>query len=241
MPKALTHEERCHPAKFSGPVLDTIRCLLDDWAVTGRVLDPYSGVGWIHRLSTIERPTFGVELEPEWAANQGHAGRTVQSDAGRLDCFRDDTFAAVVTSAVYLNRMRDHHRATDTSERKTYTHQLQKLTGDRTRQLHEQNMGAMSNTRYRATAQQHIAEFKRVTEGSGLFLLNMSNSINDGEETNAVEQWLNWLTLARCFVREVVPVGTRRLGYGANRDARVEHEVVIVAEFPSKREQSALL
>jgi hypothetical protein len=238
MPSALTFEEKHHPAKYSGNVLETIRCLMDDWGVTGRVLDPYAGVGWIHRLSTLDRPTFAVEIENPWAANQGHAGRTVQGDAGSMGFFADDTFTAIATSAVYMNRMRDHHEARDSSKRLTYKHQLAALTPE---PIHAQNMGAMTNTRYRKAAQSHIREFRRVVVPEGLAFLNLSNSIDDGTETNCVEQWLNWLTLANCRIREMVPVSTRRLGFGANRDARAEHEVVIVAQFPPARAQSALL
>src|SRR3990172_5582486 len=98
---SLTREEKCHPAKYSWEVLETIRSVLDDWEVTGRILDPYGGVGWIHRIATPARPTFAVEIEHPWAANQGHAGRTIQADAGDLACFADGTFSAIVTSAVY--------------------------------------------------------------------------------------------------------------------------------------------
>lgn len=241
MPSALTVEERHHPAKFSGAVLETMKTLFDHWALTGRVLDPYAGVGWIHRLSTIDRPTFAVELEQPWARSHGHAGRTIQADAARLDMFAEDTFAAVATSPVYPNRMRDHHAASDDSERKTYTHQMRKLTGDRTRRLHTHNMGAMTNTQYRRAAQLHIAEFKRVTVGDGWLFLNMSNSIDGHAETNAVEQWLNWLTLAGCHIRHLEPVETPRLNYGENWEARVQFEAVIVAQFPTKKSQGSLL
>lgn len=246
--RALTAEEKCHPAKYSTQVIGTLIDLTGRWLGTAHdlrdnpisVLDPYAGVGWIHRLASLGMVTFAVELEHEWARNQGHAGRTIQADAGDL-AFAESTFEAVITSAVYPNRMRDHHLAKDTSERKTYTHQFRKLVDDNTVDLHPTNMGAMTNKQYRDTAQRHIREFKRVTISGGLMFLNMSNSIAGDDENNAVEQWINWLTLADCHIREVRPVSTRRLKYGANHDARVEHEVVIVAQFPVKASQPTLL
>lgn len=248
---SLTPQEKHHPAKFSTGVLGAIGDLMIDWLDAfpdptdeeqkpRRVYDPYSGVGWIHRRASLYLTTFAGELEQPWASNHGHANRTVQADAAHAP-FRDDTFHGIATSAVYMNRMRDHHNARDTSERKTYLHQYQKLVGDFREQLHEQNMGAMNNTQYRAAAQSHIREFKRITMGGGLLFLNMSNSIDKGNETNSVEQWLNWLTLAGCFIREVRPVETRRMLFGENRLARVEHEVVIVAMFPEKASQGSML
>lgn len=235
---SLTAPERHHPAKFSSPVLEVVKTLLDEWGVSGPILDPYAGVGWLHRISTIDRPVFAGELEHAWAHNDGvHYDRTVQSDAGCLP-FADGTFAAVGTSAIYPNRVRDHHNARDKSKRKTYEHLHRELTGE---SLRPTNLGAMNNIAYRRYSQAHIREFARVVRDGGLLLLNMSNSIEDHTENNAVEQWLNWLTLARCWVREVRPVGTRRMGYGANRDARADHEVVIVAEFPPKADQGTLV
>lgn len=249
MPAALTVQEKHHPAKFSGPVLEAMRDLFgvyfDDPTATEdlpplRVLDPYAGVGWIHRLASLELVTFAAEIQQDWAANHGHAGRTVAADAGDLP-YPADTFDAVATSPVYENRMRDHHDARDASTRLTYTHQFRQLVAAPRARLHPNNMGAMTDTRYRATALQHLVEFKRVAVGRGLLFLNMSNSIRDGAETNTVEQWLNWLSLACCRIREVRPVSTARLQYGANYDARVEHEVVIVAQFPPKDRQGSLL
>lgn len=240
MPRALTHEEKNHPAKYSTEVLSALRALLRDWDVRGRVLDPYAGVGWIHRIDCITNPTFAAELERPWARNHGHAGRTVQADADQLP-YPDGTFAAVCTSAVYLNRMRDHHKANDSSTRITYTHKMRNLLANPRYTLNKRNMGAMTNSQYRRAAQSHIREFRRVTAPGGLFMLNMSNSMEDKGETNAVEQWINWLTLASCWIREVRPVSTRRMRYGENWESRVEHEVIIVAQFPPARSQGRLL
>jgi hypothetical protein len=246
VPTALTHEERHHPAKYSGPVLPILGRMLDDWLPPPnadvepiRVLDPWSGVGWIHKLSTLQRVTFAVELEHEWSANQGHAGRTTQASTRALP-FAADTFAGCVGSPVYPNRMRDHHTAKDKSKRNTYTHRMRDLTGDPTRKLHPDNVGAMNDRQYAAASAEHIAEMIRVTDAGGFLILNVSNSIADEHENNAVEMWLNWLTLRRCHIREVCPVSTRRLRHGANWEARTEHEVVIAAQTPTVKTPSLL-
>lgn len=105
-------EPRPHCAKFSEPILDAIRFYLDavDPHGTWRVLDPFAGVGRIHRLATCPdpshaiRPTIGSELEAEWIVQGG--ARSLVADAHSLP-FADGTFDAIVTSPCYGNRMAD--------------------------------------------------------------------------------------------------------------------------------------
>lgn len=237
MPSDLTVQEKHHPAKFSSSVLTELGYMLAEWAHGTTddptlVLDPWSGIGRIHRIAGLAYVTFAVELEPLWAENHGHAGRTVRGTARRLP-FPDDTFDAVAGSPVYLNRMRDHHNARDTSKRNTYTHQYRELAGDRTVTLHPDNMGAMNDREYAAAAGEHLAELARVLKPGAPALINLSNSLDGDGENNCVEQWLNWLSLRRWHIREVRPVKTPRNGYGANGDRRVAHEVIAVAASPT--------
>jgi hypothetical protein len=83
-----------HPAKFSDPILPVLRRLVEKELTRRRkrdgvrgitVVDPFAGVGRIHRLARLPRgatgtwvDTVGVEIEPEWAAC--HAN-TVCADA----------------------------------------------------------------------------------------------------------------------------------------------------------------
>lgn len=235
---ALTHVEKHHPAKYSSSVLDALGELWDFWLQPpepdrpSRVLDPWAGVGRIHRIASLAVRTFAVELELNWAASTEHANRTVSATTRRLP-FADGVFDAVTGSPVYMNRMRDSHMARDTSKRNTYTHQMRALTGFKDEQLHPDNMGAMTNTQYRAAAAEHIAELLRVSKPGAFWFINLSNSIEDGEENNCVEQWINWLTLRSLHIREVRPVATPRNGFGANGDARCDYEVVVVAQTPA--------
>ena len=240
----LTEAERCHPAKFSMSVIDLMGELLAKWlgpvdTHPWRILDPFAGIGRVELLRNEEDPrpewrrwTVGLELERPWACNASAA--TVQESAKAIP-FATGSFDAVCTSVVYMNRMRDDFVSRDDSERNTYTHKLRELTGDPTRKLHPDNTGRMNDRQYTAASQRHIGEMRRVLTPSGLLLLNVSNSFRSPEkglqvEHATVERWLNWLTLAHFYIRAVVPVGTPRYGFGANYNARVEHEVVIVAQ-----------
>jgi len=73
-----------------------------------------------------------------------------------------------------------------------------------------------------------------VTEG-GMLAVNMSNHVREGKEQLVVEWWVNEIILAGCQLHEVRRVSTRRQRNGANRDARVDGEVIIVAHTPNPR------
>lgn len=106
-----------HPAKFSPPILDAIRAVVAQVGAGGpyltgptKVLDPFAGVGLIHTLDDLaDVETWGVELEPEWAACHP---RTIVADSRRLP-FPDAQFDIVASSPSYGNRMADHHDAAD--------------------------------------------------------------------------------------------------------------------------------
>lgn len=102
-----------HPAKFPPSIVDAIgEVVLDYFAplVLDRppvLLDPFAGVGGIHRLRP-DVETYGVELEPEWAQASPH---TRVGDATDLTEWGDNTVDVVATSPCYGNRMADHHDA----------------------------------------------------------------------------------------------------------------------------------
>ena len=105
-----------HPAKFTDTHLEEVVKILGGNRSLN-VLDPFAGVGTIHKLPYFTR---GLELEPEWA-DQHHA--TVVGDA--LDTkFDNECFDAVVTSPCFGNRMADSFKAKDDSKRHTYHHYL---------------------------------------------------------------------------------------------------------------------
>ena len=233
-----------HPAPFSQAVLDTIALALAP--VSGTVLDPFAGVGNIHRLSRSDLATVGVELEPEWA--NAHP-RTIRGDSRSLP-FADSTFDAIVTSPAYGNRMADHHDAQErcrpcngtgeTSEevcpaclgagrrdykRITYRHTLG-------RALTEGNTGSMQwGKAYRELHEAVWRESLRVLRPGGAFFLNVSDHIRGGQ-VMPVTSWHTG-TLAAMGVewKYRVPVETLRMRYGQNGDLRVAHEDVYVGRL----------
>lgn len=118
-----------HPAKFSAPILEVIDSILVDldFPDTGTILDPFAGVGGIHTLGDGAWNTFGVEIEPEWAAQSARLGPTWCGDFFKLPIkpYYDaqieamwtagynwpGTWDAVITSPTYANRMADNHNA----------------------------------------------------------------------------------------------------------------------------------
>ena len=74
-----------HPATFSVAILDALRTALRDESYRldrqVKVLDPFCGVGTIHRLRGRLVDTTGFELEPEWAREAEKLGLTFEGDA----------------------------------------------------------------------------------------------------------------------------------------------------------------
>lgn len=231
-----------HPAKFSPEVLE----VLDRWVEPGwRVLDPFAGTGLIHTLDQAE--TWGVEIEPEWATMHP---RTIVGDALRLP-FADDSFDAIATSPTYGNRMADSHDAKERCracagsgsvggyetgnwttcekckgagrrdyKRLTYTHQLG-------RKPHPNSSATMQwGPKYRAFHEKAWAEADRVLKPGGLFLLNVSDHIRN----HAIEPVCDWhiehLESIGYAVARIANPQTKRMGFGANREARVDAEMV---------------
>lgn len=221
-------DEPLHPAPFSVEVLELIdrEKLLPE---VGIVLDPFAGVGRIHRLATASRLTIGVEIEPEWA--DAHPDTRV-GDATRLP-FGDRCFDAACTSCTYGNRYSDHHRAGDGSYRRSYTHDLRALTDNPERRLHRHNTGLFKGTSREYWALHGAAwrEVRRVLKPGAPFVLNVSDYIAGGERIPMVDGHAALLTLELDFILvDRFDVPTRRMRKGANAQLRVETEAVLVFE-----------
>ena len=179
-----------------------------------------AGVGGIHRLGALEGilpwETFGVEIEPEWA--KAHH-RTIIGNATELP-FPAMTFAAVVTSPTFSNRMADHHEAKDKSHRRTYKHYLG-------RDLHPENTGAMQwGQEYRSSHLYAWQEVHRVLFPSGVFLLD----IKDHQRKDSRQHVSNFhykLILDIGFeLLDIVRVSVPGYRFGANREVRYPERIL---------------
>lgn len=226
----MARPEPKHPAPFSEPVLDFIAGL-GVLPRSGILLDPFAGVGRVHRLGGTSLFTVGIEIEPEWAV--AHP-RTLLGDATALP-FAAGSIDVVVTSCVYGNRMSDSHFANDASFRVSYTHVLRAVTGDRCRKLHPNNAGTLYawSQPYWDLHEAAWAEVVRVLRPGGCFVLNVSNFVRRGEVFPVAERHAELCVAAGLLTKSWHVVPTRRLRYGANRDARVTGETVIVMEKPT--------
>ncbi len=240
-----------HPAKYSEPIVDRLQALVQTEArrVRGRVhdgpitvLDPFAGVGRIHRLHNPGRlHTVGIEVEEEWASCHE---QTVHADAfvwlasynvtnaalNRIPMpFPEVGFDIVATSPTYGNRFADHHHAQDGSRRRSYTHDIG-------HDLHPNNSGRMHwGPIYWAF---HVEAWRLVygaLRPGGLFLLNVSNFYKDRKLVHAVE-WHRGAAMGAGFLAAGTDatVTTMRLqGVGTDATAaRAPHEVILRLRKP---------
>lgn len=207
-----------HPAKFSDPILDTLR-LSAPW-LPGPILDPFAGTGRIHDLGRDD--TIGVEIEEEWAKTHE---RTIVGNALSLP-FGDGEIGSVVTSPTYGNRMADQYDGRDGSRRQTYRIALG-------RPLSDENSGALQwGDAYRDFHERAWEEVWRVLRPGGAFVVNVSDHVRKGE-VQPVADWHTTAIRRLGFVRVAeIGVPTRRMRHGANADARVPTEKIFHFQKP---------
>lgn len=216
-----------HPAKFSPAIIDELRWLVkaeaDRLGRKPSLLDPFAGVGRIHQLDDCAH-TYGVELEPEWAAchHRTRVGNALQLD----ELFKASRFDIVATSPVYPNRTTDHHEAKDTSRRITYRHKLKRMPSP----------GATSimgwGEQYRDMHRRWLEQARRVLRRDGLLIVNMSNHVRKHQLVYVVEWWVGAIAGEGFTIEHLIPVETSRMKFGENHEARVACEHLIVARKP---------
>lgn len=250
-----------HPAVFPDGIVELAREAIVELPYPRRVLDPFAGVGNVHKLGDVNTTTYAVELMPKWADDAaklaqeiGYRGETFQGDATALR-FPDGVFDAVFTSPCYGNRMADHHNNADAckaclgagylygrvtcptckgsglSHRRSYRHYYGDGFFDDA--PIECNAGAMQwGDEYRALHCSAWAEVHRVLRPGGRFILNVKDHIRDGKRVR-VSRWHHETAIALGF--EDLwrwDVPLDGYGMGANREARVPTEQVYVMEKP---------
>ncbi len=204
-----------HPARYSAALLPIMARYFD---ANMRVLDPFGGVGGLAKLSSTGAHIIIGELEYTILA-QAQGKHRVNANAIALP-FADESFDAIATSPTYGNRMADTY--TDGSRRNTYTAAFGFT-------LHPQNSGILQwGNAYRLLHRTAWDEAIRVLKPRGIFLLNISDHIRDGERI-PVAQW-HYDTLKSLSLRHIAThdIATPRNRYGANHDKRVPCEFIYV-------------
>lgn len=239
-----------HPARYSPEVTTLFRFLL---GANTRVHDPFAGTG--ERLAEVGvtrnwRMT-GTEIEAEfiverWVRHGDACDPTTYPPVLSCPtCGRGDEVVlagdrcqahhlrgfVIVTSPVYPNGIADSWKAKDGSRRRTYRTALAETTGT-DRELHEHNQGRWG---YRhgvfSTERQmywHIARKAVACWGDAeRVLVNVSDNMAGDRVIPVVAEWRRLLEQNGWRDIEAHEVTTKRFREGANRDARVDHEVVL--------------
>ncbi len=220
-----TPTPRKHPATFTKAILTK----LDEIVPNGVYLDPFAGVCKIQRIQKLSRQFVCVELEPEWAVQAPSPKQVIVGDSlVQMKEWRKDgtRFDGVVTSPVYGNRMSDHHEASDGSRRTSYTHLLGHMPSE----------GSSATMYFWQPEYQkfHRKAWRRcyqVTRPGGVMFLNVKNFYRDKQLIDTVTWHADALVKAGWDAESMVqyPVFTPGHRDGENSEARVDHEVIIVA------------
>lgn len=210
-----------HPATYSEQFLPIFAEKLRGCA---RVLDPFAGTGKIAKIKDygFTGEVWANEIEKEWLEpNVFNADVCVFEDAEFLHC-PNNFFDAICTSPTYGNRMADHHNAKDGSKRNTYTHCMG-------RELDTENTGRMQWGK--AYQQKHERIYKHLVDmlrDNGLFVLNISNHIRQGQEIDVTSFHKDVLQKNGLTLIEQIAVPVKRLKFGANSDKRVSNEYILI-------------
>lgn len=255
-----------HPAVFHPQVIEAIREQLDGYFAAQEpplVLDPFAGVGGIHALQPSYR-TLGIELEPEWA--NAHPDTAVGNACATW--FLDGEVDAVATSPCYGNRMADHHNAREVCKpckggglsptpgaeqwslqrcpkcdgtgrrdhvRITYRHKLGRDLSPGS------SAGLQWGPAYRRLHLEAWTEAFRVLRPGGLLVLNIKDHVRDGELQRVPEWHVQTIQALGGRLYRCEPVQVSGMGFGANRDARAEFELVVSFIAPGALTQAPLL
>lgn len=209
-----------HPAKFSKEILDVLGGFFDD--LPGPILDPFAGTGRIHDLGRDD--TLGVEIEPEWANLHP---RTLVGDSRRLSSIvAPVSVGSIVTSPAYGNRMADSYDGRDGSRRHTYRIALG-------RPLTEGSGAALHFGEEYANLHADVwRECWKVLRADGYLVVNVSDFIRGGETVPVVDWHRETIEEIGFVLVDRYTIGTRRMAHGANREARVDGEKLLVFVKP---------
>lgn len=258
-----------HPATFSKAIMRVLHELtISEADRVGHelaVLDPFAGVGTIHELPAGDEriSTFGIEIQPEWAA--AHPQTTCANMLDFARSWESEPFDMIVTSPCYGNRMSDHHNAQDKcracdgvghlgpatgAAQSDYGRACSKCKGsgltlrntykhalDRSGvQLveHDDNAAVMQwGARYRSFHEQAWRACDSVLRPGGLTLLNVKNHVRGDRVQQVSEFHVNCWLRLGYTLERAEPITTRGLAFGENSDVRTSFELIVALRKPS--------
>lgn len=216
---------QAHCAKFSNALLPIARHLLGcvaELPAGSRVLDPFAGTGkGVAFLRDVcGYRAVGMELEGEFIDDKDVSC----GNALDMAIFRPGEFQAVFTSPTYGNRMADKDMRESVAG--TYAKSLGRVASE----------GSSCHLQWGdAYREFHVAawtEADRVLMRGGYFLLNIKDHVR-GKRLQHVPEWhagvLGGLGYSLVEAFEVPTPGNRR---GANHEARVDHELLVLYRKP---------
>lgn len=245
-----------HPARFNDRLLEAIGDMLTPYGPLD-ILDPFAGTGRVHELRARGHRTLGVEIEPQWA--NLHPGTICGNSLELSEVLVGRRFHAVVTSPAYGNRMADAHDNHDTckhcngagldnerkcqvclgtrlSMRRSYTHDLRRMTGNPALRLDDDNTGKMQwGPRYQDFHEKVWAQVPRLLVGPRLFLLNCKDHVRNKERQHVTQWHVATLEALGFEVLSWYELDTGGLRYGANRE-RFAEELVLMRSIDVDQE-----
>ena len=128
--------------------------------------------------------------------------------------------------------MSDSHKAKDGSLRRSYTHDLRRLTGNPERRLDPDNAGTLYAWQPAYWRFHHKAwrELHRVLKAGAVFFLDISDCIHDHRRIDVVDTHASICESIGFILADTHEVKTPRNGYGENGKVRVDVEVILQLE-----------
>lgn len=238
-------KKKKHPATFSPLIIDAIATeLREQWELARQaspgarsllwVLDPFAGVGKIHKIDPTRQwvITKGVELEPEWAEQHPD---TICGDSTTLGAmFGADSFDAIATSVAYGNRMADQYLppTTDTSKRFTYAIALGRKCSANSSAAMQWHNGPAGDP-YRQLHADVWDECDKVLRPGGRVVLNCKNHVRKGQEQYVTEWHTDYLQSKGYALLRDYELATSGIKFSPNQ--RRFNERIVVLHKPAER------